>query len=76
MITKAATDAVKEVAPPAIISAATMLGIGLQDWVLYLTLAYAAIRILALLPKLFGCGRCFVKNRACLLTCRQPPLSE
>lgn len=68
-----ATDAVKEiapVAPPALVTTASFMGVGFQEWVYILTALYAAVQLLRAVPKIIGCGRCFYLNRTCKLTCR------
>ncbi len=70
MLKKPATDALLEITPPAAVSAATLFGMSLESWVLYATLAYAVIRLLLLLPRLIGCGRCFLEHHTCTLRCR------
>jgi len=72
MFSKEALAAVKDISPPAIVASAPILGLTLQDWALWLAIAYSIIRLLALIPKLLGCARCFYKNKGCELTCKNP----
>lgn len=70
MLTKATAEAARDLAPPTIVTVATFMGVGLQDWVLYLTIAYAGIRLLMLLPRILGCMHCFKVHKCCNLSCK------
>lgn len=67
---KHATEALLDVTPPGTVVVATLFGMRLEDWVLYLTLAYTAVRLLLLLPKFVACFRCLVVHRTCTNQCK------
>jgi len=62
----------KEVLPPVLITSASFMGIGFQNWVYILTAIYTAVQLLRLLPKIIGCGNCFYKHGTCTLQCKNP----
>lgn len=61
--------AVASTVPPIAISATTYLGFPLQEWVYILTALYTLVQLMRLLPKVYGCSRCFVQEWTCPRTC-------
>lgn len=77
MVAKAETvSAAKDLSPLTLVTAATIFGVSLQDWALYLSITYALLRIGLIIPKYLGCARCFVKHRTCLMICKNGSLEE
>lgn len=70
MIGRTVADAVKEIAPPAIVTTASFCGVSFQNWVYILTAAYTLVQLFRTIPKIIGCGRCFWTNKTCKLTCK------
>lgn len=63
------TEAVHSL-PPITVTAASFMGLPLQQWVYLLTAVYTIFQILRLFPKMYGCVACFVKNGTCKRTCK------
>lgn len=61
--------AVAATTPPIVVSASTYMGISFQEWVYILTALYTLVQIARLLPKLYGCTRCFAQEWTCPRTC-------
>lgn len=69
----AARDSVKEVAqvvPPVSVTATSLAGISLEQWVYILTALYTVIQIMRLFPKVYGCVVCFKREWTCKRTCK------
>ena len=67
------TSAAKELAqctPPAVVTAFSIFGYSMQQWVYALTAIYTLFQIVRLLPKMYGCVLCFTKNWTCPRTCK------
>ena len=58
--------------PPIAVSAVTFCGLALQQWVYVVTIVYTIIQIVRVLPKMYGCGLCFYRNRTCNRSCKEP----
>lgn len=74
MVREAFGQATKDIAPTLAVATtpqvAKLAGIAVDTWLLYLGLMYAVLRLLAMVPGLYGCVCCFYKNKTCPLTCK------
>ena len=61
---------VVKVAPPMAVTAVSFMGLPFQQWVYILTALYTIFQIIRLLPKMYGCVRCFMRTRTCNRSCR------
>ena len=62
---------VARTAPPLAVSATTVLGFTVPEWVGLLTIIYTTFQILRLLPKMYSCALCFSRAWKCKKECKQ-----
>ena len=60
-----------KVAFPITVTAGSFMGLPFQQWVYILTALYTLFQIIRLLPKMYGCVRCFMRNRTCNRSCKR-----
>lgn len=63
-------EAARNTAPPVTVSAFSLLGIPLNEWVYIITIVWILYQFLRSIPKTFGCIQCFYKHRRCTLHCK------